>query len=87
MTLMAKYLSNEAAVAKARKLIDARQYVLDSDRGEVRSYADAQNAYLESHSWDEYGGWHPRLTEVPRTTRRHGMPLCTETFDAFTALA
>ena len=30
---MAKYLLNEAAVAKARSLIDARQYVLDSDWG------------------------------------------------------
>jgi hypothetical protein len=63
MTLMAKYLSNEAAAAKARKLIDARQYVLDSDWGEVQPRADAQNAYLESHSWDEYGEWHLGLTE------------------------
>jgi hypothetical protein len=60
---MAKYLPNEAAVAKARKLIDARQYVLDSDWGEVQPRADAQNAYLESHSWDEYGEWHLGLTE------------------------
>ena len=30
---MASYLLNEAAVAKARSLIDARQYVLDSDWG------------------------------------------------------
>ena len=60
---MAKYLANEAAVAKARKLIDARQYVLDSDWGEVQPRADAQNAYLESHSWDEYGEWHLGLTE------------------------
>ena len=47
---MAKYLLNEAAVAKARALIDARQYVLDSDWGEVQPRADAENAYLESHS-------------------------------------
>ena len=52
---MAKYQLNEAAVAKAHKLIDARQYVLDSDWGEVQPRADAQNTYLESHSWDEYG--------------------------------
>ena len=31
IVLMAKYLLNEAAVAKARKLIDARQSALDSD--------------------------------------------------------
>jgi hypothetical protein len=41
ITLMAKYLPNEAAVAKARKLIDARQYVLDSDWGAVQPRADA----------------------------------------------
>jgi hypothetical protein len=54
---------NEAAVANARRLIDARQYVLDSDWGEVQPRADDQNAYLESHSWDEYAGWHLGLTE------------------------
>jgi hypothetical protein len=62
-SVMAKYLLNESAVAKARELIDARQYVLDSDWGEVQPRADAQNAYLESHSWDEYGDWHLGLTE------------------------
>jgi hypothetical protein len=55
---MAKYLPNEAAVAKAQKLIYARQYVLDSDWGDVQPRAEAQNTYLESHSWDEYGEWH-----------------------------
>ena len=30
---------------------------------EVHPRADAQNAYLESHSWDEYGEWHLGLTE------------------------
>jgi hypothetical protein len=48
---MASYLLNEAAVAKARTLIDARQYVLDSDWGEVQPRAEAQNSYRESHSW------------------------------------
>jgi hypothetical protein len=60
---MAKYLPNEAAVAKALKLIDARQYVLDSDWGAVQPRASAQNAYLKSHSWDEYGEWHLGLTD------------------------
>ena len=60
---MASYLLNEAAVAKARSLIDGRQYVLDSDWGEVQPRADAQNDYLESHSLDEYAEWHLGLTE------------------------
>ena len=63
MGAMAKYLLNEAAVAKARALIDARQYVLDSDWGEVQPRADAANAYLESHSWEQYAEWHLGLTD------------------------
>jgi len=59
---MAEYLLNKAAVAKARDLIDAGQYVLDSDWGDVQPNAEAQNAYLESHSWEEYGQWHLGLT-------------------------
>jgi len=54
---------NKAAVANARRLIDARQYVLDSDWGDVQPSADEQNAYLESHSWDDYASWHLGLTE------------------------
>jgi hypothetical protein len=60
---MAKYRLNDAAVAKARELIDAQQYVLDSDWGDVQPNASAQNDYLGSHSWDEYAQWHLALTE------------------------
>lgn len=62
MADMAEYLLNKAAVAKARELIDAGQYVLDSDWGDVQPNAEAQNAYLDSHSWEEYGQWHLGLT-------------------------
>src|SRR6201993_985550 len=60
---MAKCIVNEAAVIRARELIDARQYVLDSDWSEGQPSADTQNAYLKSHSWDEYAEWHLGLTE------------------------
>jgi hypothetical protein len=60
---MAKYLVNKDAVAHARKLIDARQYVLDSDWGESQPRAEDENAYLETHSWDDYAAWHLGLTE------------------------
>jgi hypothetical protein len=60
---MASYTVNKRAVARARRLIDARQYVLDSDWGEVQPVADDENAYLASHSWDEYAEWHLGLTE------------------------
>ena len=60
---MAKYALNAAAVTKARTLIDARQYVLDSDWGDVQPKADDQNAFLENHGWDDYAQWHLGLTE------------------------
>ena len=60
---MASYGLNESAVVRARELIEARQYVLDSDWGEVQPDAEAQNAYLERHSWDEYAVWHVGLTD------------------------
>ena len=59
---MASYSVNERAVARAERLIDARQYVLDSDWGDVQPRADAENAYLAAHSWDDYAEWHLGLT-------------------------
>jgi hypothetical protein len=60
---MASYSVNDRAVAKARSLIDARQYVLESNWGDVQPNAEAENAYLESHSWEEYAEWHLGLTD------------------------
>ena len=60
---MPKYLVNEAAVAKARELIDTRQYVLRSTWNDVQPNAAAQDQYLERHDWDEYSEWHLGLTE------------------------
>jgi hypothetical protein len=63
MAAIASYAVNERAVARAKELIDARQYVLESEWGEVQPSAESENRYLESHSWDEYAGWHLGLTE------------------------
>ena len=60
---MATYTVNAEAVAHAGRLIDGRQYVLDSDWGQVQPRAEAENAYLERHSWDDYAAWHLGLTE------------------------
>lgn len=60
---MASYELNQAAVDKARALIASRQYVLDSDWGDAQPRADAQNAYLDSHSMEDYACWHLGLTE------------------------
>jgi hypothetical protein len=50
-------------VARARRLIDGRQYVLDSTWGDVQPTTEDENAYLASHSWDEYADWHLGLTD------------------------
>jgi hypothetical protein len=60
---MARYEVNKAAVARCRELIEAKQYVVDSDWGEVQPGADAQNSFLANHTWEEYGAWHLGLTE------------------------
>ena len=60
---MASYTVNQAAVARARALFDARQYVLNSDWGDAQPSADDENRFLESHSWDDYALWHLGLTD------------------------
>jgi hypothetical protein len=67
---VAAYTVNERGVARARELIDARQYVLRSAWGDVQPRAAEENAFLASHSWDEYAAWHLGLTEgAPEGTK------------------
>jgi hypothetical protein len=67
---MASYAVNERAVERARELIGARQYVLNSDWGEVQPKAKDENAFLASHTWSEYAEWHLGLTEgAPEETK------------------
>ncbi|MEP6696116.1 MAG: hypothetical protein ABJA34_04460 [Pseudonocardiales bacterium] len=70
---MASYSVNQAALSHLQRLIDARQYVLDSDWGDVQPDAEAENRYLTSHSWDEYAAWHLGLTDgaSEETKSRH----------------
>jgi hypothetical protein len=60
---MASYSVNQSGVERARRLIEARQYVLQSEWGRVQPRAEAENDFLESHSWEEYSEWHLGLTE------------------------
>jgi hypothetical protein len=60
---MAKYTVNPAGVARARRLIESRQYVLQSEWGEVQPRAADENRFRETHSWEEYAEWHLGLTE------------------------
>ena len=70
---MASYAVNPEAVAHAEKLIDARQYVLQSEWGSVQPRAEEENAFLERHSWEEYAAWHLGLTDgaADETKGRH----------------
>ena len=72
--IVAKYTVNDRAVDYAIELIAKRQYVLDSRWGDVQPKASDENAYLESHSWDEYALWHLGLTEgaTDGTKARYG---------------
>ncbi len=71
---MASYSVNKQAVAQARRLIDAHQYVLESDWGESQPSADDENAFLETHSWEQYAEWHLGLTDgaTDETKARYG---------------
>ena len=60
---MASYTVNPRAVKRARELIESRQYVLDSNWGEVQPRAEAENAFLTSHTWEDYAEWHLGLTD------------------------
>jgi hypothetical protein len=63
---VASYSVNPDAVAWAEQLIDSRRYVLNSDWGKVQPSAGERNAFLESHSWEEYAQWHLGLTDGAR---------------------
>ena len=71
---MASYKVNKDAVAHARKLIYASSTCSTADWGEVQPNAEDENAFLDSHSWDEYAAWHLGLTEgaTDETKARYG---------------
>jgi hypothetical protein len=47
---MAAYSLNDRAMKRAEARIKARQYVVDSDWGDVQPSADDENAFMDSHS-------------------------------------
>jgi len=60
---MASYTVNRRGVAQARKLIKAKQYVLNSNWGDVQPKTATENAFLKEHSWEDYSGWFLGLTD------------------------
>ncbi len=71
---MATYTLNKAAVAKARSLIDAHQYVLDSDWSEAQPSTNEENSQVERNRWDDYAEWHLGLRDgaTDETKDRYG---------------
>jgi hypothetical protein len=57
------YTVNEDAVRHAKRLIDARQYVLRSRWQDAQPRTREQNAFLKANPWEEYAAWHLGLTE------------------------
>jgi hypothetical protein len=84
---MASYTVNQQALARARQLIDARQYVLKSIWNDVQPSAADENTFLEAHSWEEYAHWHLALTDGPATRPKLGTSLSTATSAACIAWA
>jgi len=84
---VASYSVNERDVARARQLIEARQYVLRSEWGDVQPRAEDENAFLESHTWDQYAEWHLGLTNGAADRTRPRRRSSTATFVASTEWA
>ena len=70
---IASYALNPDAVAHAKRLIDAHQFVLRSRWQDVQPRARQQNAFLKTHAFADYALWHLALTEgaADETKRRY----------------
>ena len=84
---MATYSVNETGVKRAEARIKARQYVVDSDWGDVQPSADDENAFLEIHSWTISPNGISGSRTVQRTKPRPVMGSCTGTFGVSIARA
>lgn len=60
---MTTYSVNRAAVDKATALIDAYQYVLESDWSEAQPTTDDENELIDRDGWETYGEWHLGLND------------------------
>ena len=49
---------NPAGRDHARQLVDAGQYVKDSDWSEAQPSTEDENDFLDRHGWGEYAKWH-----------------------------
>ncbi len=70
------YEVNRVGVDKARELIDAGQYVLESSWTDQQPDADEENADLDRHDWDQFAQWHLAVDpDAAADTKEHyGFP-------------
>lgn len=73
---MPKYRVNQAGVDKARSMIDAGQYDLNTSWSEAAPSAEDGNRQIERHGYEGYGEWHLAIdTEASEETKdRYGFP-------------
>jgi len=71
---MSTYQVNKGAVQKIRDMIDAKQYVLDSQWSDAQPSTERENEYLEKHGWEAFGEWHLGIdtTASEQTKDRYG---------------
>ena len=73
---MPTYRVNEAAVTRARELIDAGKYDTDTEWSDAAPSADDENAEIERNGYDGFGAWHlavdPEANE--ETKKRYAFP-------------
>lgn len=55
---MPEFGENDIGIRRARRLIESGQVVASSDWTAVRPSAEAEDAFLEAHSWEAYSSWH-----------------------------
>jgi hypothetical protein len=73
---MPNYQVNNAAVGKARKLIDAGKYDDQTEWSDAAPSADQENDEIERHGYDGYGEWHLAIDPdaSPETKGRYKFP-------------
>lgn len=74
--MASKYRVNDDGVAKARDLIDANQYDLDTEWDDAAPSTDQSNDKIDRDGYDGYGQWHLAVdTEASEDTKdRYGFP-------------
>ena len=74
--MASKYRVNQAGTDKARQMIDANQYDVDTEWSDAAPSTEESNAKIDRDGYDGYGEWHLAIdTEASEGTKdRYGFP-------------